>query len=476
MKKTLLSLFLLLFCASAWGQNTFELPALGGAPATGDLLRLVDISNTTASANGTDVKLSVLELLTTPRITTHANFGSAGVRLSDDGDGAITFLGLGNGSDEDFTLNLDDTANTVSISSSTGVNAFDFGTIGITTSGTVAAGTLTGSAGGVTLDASGFDGNLATTDNTFQEVAQKLDDLSAGAGSLTSTRVGYGDGSNLLTGEAAFTYNAGTNTLTVENISSSGTATVTTANVTTFRVLDNVDQSHGLSFIVASDLAANRTLTITTGDANRAITLTGDLIRVGAHSLTLTTGATTDVTLPASGTLLTTTGVGTGLTALNGENIQDDTIDDDSLDFGTGADQISAADVPIADTGSIFTATDAEAALLELAKVPTKNTATSYTIGTTDARELYGGVIYVTGAATITIPAVAAGASFTVITVGAVAVSVDPNASDLIVLDGTALSDGDKVTNTSTTGDIAVFTYYDGTGWYCTSNSWTDGN
>lgn len=109
--------------------------------------------------------------------------------------------------------------------------------------------------------------------------------------------------------------------------------------------------------------------------------------------------------------------------------------------------------------------------------IVTKNTAASYTIGTTDPRELYGGVIYVTGAATITVPAVAAGASFTVITIGAVAVSVDPNAADLIYLNGTALADGDKITNASTTGDMAVFTYYDSTGWVAQTNTgWTDGN
>lgn len=105
-----------------------------------------------------------------------------------------------------------------------------------------------------------------------------------------------------------------------------------------------------------------------------------------------------------------------------------------------------------------------------------KQTAVNYTIGTTDPNELYGGVIYVTAAATITIPAVAAGASFTVITVGAVAVSVDPNAADLIVLDGVALSDGDKITNLSTAGDMAVFTYYDATGWAAQTNGWTDTN
>lgn len=106
---------------------------------------------------------------------------------------------------------------------------------------------------------------------------------------------------------------------------------------------------------------------------------------------------------------------------------------------------------------------------------PTKITAADYTVGTTDSRELYGGTIYVTAPATITIPAVAVGGSFTVITVGAIAVSVDPNAADLIVLDGTAQADGEKITNLSTAGDIATFTYYDGTGWAASTNGWTNG-
>jgi hypothetical protein len=47
--------------------------------------------------------------------------GAAGVQLTGDGDGAITFLGRGDGSDEDLTINLDDTANQVELTSSTGV-------------------------------------------------------------------------------------------------------------------------------------------------------------------------------------------------------------------------------------------------------------------------------------------------------------------------------------------------------------------
>lgn len=47
----------------------------------------------------------------------------------------------------------------------------------------------------VALDASGFNGNLATTDDTVQEVAQKLDDLSVGgSGGIISHRIDFDAG------------------------------------------------------------------------------------------------------------------------------------------------------------------------------------------------------------------------------------------------------------------------------------------
>jgi hypothetical protein len=45
--------------------------------------------------------------------------------------------------------------------------------------------TLTSSAASMTVDASGFNGNLATTDDTIQEIAQKVDDMTAGGASLS---------------------------------------------------------------------------------------------------------------------------------------------------------------------------------------------------------------------------------------------------------------------------------------------------
>ncbi len=52
-----------------------------------------------------------------------------GVLLSDDGDGAITFTGQGNGTDENLTINLDDSSNIIGISSSTGVTQITYGSL-----------------------------------------------------------------------------------------------------------------------------------------------------------------------------------------------------------------------------------------------------------------------------------------------------------------------------------------------------------
>lgn len=114
--------------------------------------------------------------------------------------------------------------------------------------------------------------------------------------------------------------------------------------------------------------------------------------------------------------------------------------------------------------------------------ITTNSKAANYTIGTDDAKECYGGVIYVTSTCDITAcDALAAGMAFTVITIGATQVDVDVQADDKMILDGTTLDDGDKAVNTSTTGDSIVCTYYSADGWYCMSGSpdgdnWTDGS
>lgn len=60
------------------------------------------------------------------------------------------------------------------------------------------------------------------------------------------------------------------------NVTGIASLTATNGSTTTFKILDSVDQSHGLSIVVGSDLSADRNLTITTGDAARTITLSGN--------------------------------------------------------------------------------------------------------------------------------------------------------------------------------------------------------
>ena len=98
--------------------------------------------------------------------------GATGVKLTSDNDGAITFLSISAGSQEDFTINLDDTANTGVWSSSTGLNLMDWGSIGADyDSATVTFSTVAGAinAGGATS----FEipnGAGGTTVNTAGEV------------------------------------------------------------------------------------------------------------------------------------------------------------------------------------------------------------------------------------------------------------------------------------------------------------------
>ena len=54
-------------------------------------------------------------------IENELNIGLTGVRITEDADGALTFLGLSAGADEDLTMNLDDVSNEVTWTSSTGL-------------------------------------------------------------------------------------------------------------------------------------------------------------------------------------------------------------------------------------------------------------------------------------------------------------------------------------------------------------------
>ena len=82
---------------------------------------------------------------------------------------------------------------------------------------------------------------------------------------------------------------------------------------TALRIQDT-NASHYLSIVPSSNITADRNLLLVTGDANRTITMAGDLniaanfTTSGANALTLTTTGATNITLPTTGTLATLAG------------------------------------------------------------------------------------------------------------------------------------------------------------------------
>lgn len=100
-------------------------------------------------------------LTTSSPVFSAVSLGTNGVALSHDGDGAIILTGLGDGSDENLSINLDDIANTVAVASSTGVNSLFLSGIALSANG-LFLGTVEMVSSGTPAVSSCGDGALAT--------------------------------------------------------------------------------------------------------------------------------------------------------------------------------------------------------------------------------------------------------------------------------------------------------------------------
>ena len=130
---------------------------------------------------------------------------------------------------------------------------------------------------------------------------------------------------------------------------------------------------------------------------------------------------------------------------------------------GTGETTVAPSEVAVADA----------LALKAPKAIATAVKSAAYTVGTDDANEAYGGVIYTSATGTISLPAIAAGMSLSVIATAAVAVTVDPNGTEKILLDGVDATAGKSIISAGAIGDMAVLTYYGAGTWYAATNSWT---
>lgn len=92
------------------------------------------------------------------------------------------------------------------------------------------------------------------------------------------------------------------------------------------------------------------------------------------------------------------------------------------------------------------------------------------------AEQCNNGVVYVTGGGYLYLPPLAEGMSVTIIVVNTSILTIIPDSSDQILVDGVGYGTGNGPANTgSTGGDKAILTYHSPNNWYAATNGWSSG-
>jgi len=238
------------------------------------------------------------------------------------------------------------------------------------------------------------------------------------------------------------------------------------ADVGSIELKSGLDGADAINIMVDSGTSSGITIFNDTGTGDESILLSSD---VGGITVNAAAGS---VDIEAVGA----TAGDLGLTAGDDMTV---TVTGDLATTVTGSGAVTAAGYTITSTGAINT----NGAFYETSRV-TESHSASHTI--TDPTDIGTLMLVDTAAVVITLPAVSANATYSVMNVGAdgTEIHVNPNDNDKICGGcgfAAALDDGDCLTNTGATadyGDMVELTYFDGTGWLITKmvGTWADGS
>lgn len=191
------------------------------------------------------------------------SLGTAGVRLAGDGDGAITFTGLGNGNDENLTLNLDDINNVGVFSSSSSLSQLWYDNIDLQDSDAVWKLSNNGSS----YFGNGVGGQLRTGFGGVTSPSAKIH-IGAGATGANTAPLMFTAGTNMTTPQAGAIEFDGTDLFytdstptrqTVANLGDLHSA-VTVSGTPDYITLSGQDIVRGL-IDLASDITGNLPVT-----------------------------------------------------------------------------------------------------------------------------------------------------------------------------------------------------------------------
>ena len=215
-----------------------------------------------------------------------------------------------------FTQSVIDSAAVISIiNNAEGTMPLDSGTSGnyvkdISADSGISISGIAAHAASLTI---GIDSAKIATVDTAQTLTNKTINLSSNTLQTTLNQLNAAISGGQSVASLTGTETLANKTLTTPTINTPTVSGGSITDVTTFGLRDTTTTTFETRLVsnnASPVLTADRTLTLDVNNANRTLSLTGNLLTVGGNSLTLTTSGTTDVTFPTSGTLVSKDGSG----------------------------------------------------------------------------------------------------------------------------------------------------------------------